>query len=217
MDKNVMNKLSYGIFVCTAKEGEKDNGCIINTVTQLTTTPNVVSIAVNKANYTHDMIVRTREFNVSVINEDGEFEMIKQFGFQSGKDVDKFSPESGHWMEENKSECKRAANGIMYITKGVNSYISCKVKESMDLGTHTLFICEVTYGEILNDVPSATYAYYHQHIKTQVEQVGTTADGKAVWKCKICGYVYEGDPIPDDFICPWCKHPSDDFERVLQL
>ena len=181
MDKNVMNKLSYEIFVCTAKEGDKDNGCIINTVTQLTTTPNVVSIAVNKANYTHDMIVRTREFNVSVINEDGEFEMIKQFGFQSGKDVDKFSPESGHWMEENKSECKRAANGIMYITKGVNSYISCKVKESIDLGTHTLFICEVTDGEILNDVPSATYAYYHQHIKTQVEQVGTTADGKAVW------------------------------------
>lgn len=214
MDKNVMNKLSYGIFVCTAKEGNKDNGCIINTVTQLTTTPNVVSVAVNKANYTHDMIVRTRVFNVSVINQDGQFDMIKHFGFQSGKDVDKFAPGSGHWMEENEAACLRAANGIMYITEGVNSYISCKVKETVDLGTHTLFICDVTDGEILNDVPSATYAYYHQNIKTQVEQIGTTPEGKAVWKCKICGYVYEGDPVPEDFICPWCKHPAEDFERV---
>lgn len=217
MDAKVMNNLSYGIFVCTAKEGDKDNGCIINTTTQLTTTPNVVSVAVNKSNYTHDMIVRTGEFNVSIINEDCQFDMIKHFGFQSGRDVDKFSPESGEWMAENLASCKRSANGIMYITNGVNSYISCKVKDTVDLGTHTLFICEVIDGEIINDVPSATYAYYHQHIKTQVEQIGTTPEGKVIWKCKICGYVYEGDPIPDDFICPWCKHPSTDFEKVVQL
>ena len=120
-------------------------------------------------------------------------------------------------MKENIESCKRSANGVMYITQGVNSYISCKVKDTVDLGTHALFICEVTDGEIINDVPSATYAYYHQHIKTQVEQIGTTPEGKVIWKCKICGYVYEGDPIPEDFICPWCKHPASDFEKVALL
>jgi len=216
MDTKVMNKLSYGIFVCTAKEGDKDNGCIINTVTQVTTEPNVVSVAINKNNYTHDMIVRTGDFNICIINEDCEFDMIKQFGFQSGKDVDKFAPESGEWMKENINSCKRSANGLIYIAKGVNSYISCKVKDTVDLGTHTLFICDVTDGEILNDVPSATYEYYHQNIKTQIEQIGTTPEGKIVWRCVICGYIYEGDPIPEDFICPWCKHPASDFERVEQ-
>lgn len=214
MDNKVMEKLSYGLFVCTAKEGDKDNGCIINTVTQVTSTPNRVAVAINKDNYTHDMVVNTKAMNVSTINEDAEFDMFKHFGFQSGKDVNKFSVDSGKWMEENLDKCKIADNGIMYITVGVNSYMSLLVEDIIDLGTHSLFICTVTNGKILNDVASATYEYYHQHIKTQVEKVGTTPEGKTVWKCKICGYIYEGEDLPEDFICPWCKHPAEDFEKV---
>lgn len=215
MDTKVMNKLSYGLFVLTAHEEGKDNGCITNTAAQVTSTPNRVSIAVNKDNYTHDMIMRTKACNISIISEDAEFEMFKQFGFQSGRDVDKFSEESGEWMRENKASCQRAANGVMYITKGCNSYISLWVTDTIDLGTHTLFICDVVNGEILSGVPSATYAYYHAHIKTQVQKVGTTPEGKTIWRCKICGYEYVGDELPDDFICPVCKHPASDFEKVV--
>lgn len=214
MDKKVMNQLSYGLFVLTAEEEGKDNGCIINTAAQVTTTPNRVTIAVNKGNYTHHMIMRTRKCNISVISEDAEFEMFKQFGFQSGGGIDKFSPDSGVWMKENKASCRRAENGVMYITKGCNSYLSLKVFETVDLGTHTLFICDVTGGEMLSSVPSATYAYYHAHIKTQVQKVGTTPEGKTVWRCKICGYEFVGDELPEDFVCPVCKHPAEDFERV---
>ncbi len=214
MDNKVMNKLSYGLFVLTATEDGKDNGCITNTAAQVTTTPNRVTIAVNKDNYTHGMIMRTKACNISIISEDAEFEMFQQFGFQSGANVDKFSEESGAWMKENKSSCKRAANGVMYITKGCNAYISLYVTDTVDLGTHTLFICNVINGEILSDVPSATYAYYHAHIKTQMQKTGTTPDGKTVWKCKICGYEYVGETLPDDFICPVCKHPASDFEKV---
>lgn len=214
MDNKVMNNLSYGLFVLTAKEGEKDNGCIINTAMQVTSTPNRVSIAVNKTNYTHDMIVRTKACNVSIVSEAAVFDMFKHFGFQSGKDVDKFSVDSGEWMKENRDNCKRAANGIMYIASGINAYISLEVESQVDLGTHTMFICNVTDGEILNDTPSATYSYYHANIKNQVQKVGTTPEGKTIWKCKICGYEYEGEELPEDFICPWCKHPASDFEKV---
>ena len=214
MDSKVMNKLSYGLFVLTATEEGKDNGCITNTAAQVTTTPNRVTIAVNKDNYTHGMIMRTKACNISIISEDAEFEMFQQFGFQSGANVDKFSEESGAWMKENKASCKRAANGVMYITKGCNAYISLYVTDTVDLGTHTLFICDVVNGEILSDVPSATYAYYHAHIKTQMQKTGTTKDGKTVWRCKICGYEYVGETLPDDFICPVCKHPASDFEKI---
>ncbi|MBO5424269.1 MAG: flavin reductase [Lachnospiraceae bacterium] len=215
MDNKVMEKLSYGLFVCTAKDGEKDNGCIINTATQVTSSPNRVMVAINKDNYTHDMVVKTKALNVSTISEAASFDMFKHFGFQSGRDVDKFSPSSGEWMKENLASCKRAKNGIMYITEGVNSYISLEVYEMVDLGSHTMFICDVVDGEVLNDIASATYAYYHKSIKTQVEKVGATPEGKTVWKCKICGYVYEGEDLPEDFICPWCKHPASDFEKVV--
>lgn len=216
MDMKVMNQLSYGLFVLTAKEGDKDNGCIINTAMQVTATPNRVSVTVNKGNYTHDMIARTKSCNISIISEDASFDMFRHFGFQSGRDVNKFSAESGEWMKENINRCKRSANGIMYIAEGVNAYISLEVESQVDLDTHTMFICKVTDGEILNDTPSATYSYYHSNIKTQVEKVGTTPEGKTVWKCKICGYVYEGEELPEDFICPWCKHPASDFEKVVQ-
>lgn len=214
MDMKVMNLLSYGLFVLTATEDGKDNGCITNTAAQVTTTPNRVTIAVNKDNYTHGMIMRTKALNISIISEDAEFEMFRHFGFQSGANVDKFSEASGDWMKENKAFCKRAANGVMYIEKGCNAYLSLYVTDMVDLGTHTLFICDVVNGEILSNVPSATYAYYHANIKTQVKKVGTTPEGKTIWKCRICGYEYVGDELPEDFICPVCKHPASDFEKI---
>lgn len=207
MDSNAMFKLSYGLFVLTAKEGEKDNGCIINTAIQATATPNQVSICVNKENYSHDMIMRTGEFTVSIISEKADFDLFKHFGFQSGRDVNKF---------DGFTDCKRGENGICYITKGTNAYISVKVVKTEDLGTHTMFIGEVTDMEVLDEAPSATYAYYFENIKPKPEEVGKTKDGQTIWRCKICGYEYVGEEIPEDFVCPLCKHPASDFEKIVR-
>ena len=207
MDKKAMYKLSYGLFVVTARVGEKDNGCITNTAIQVTSEPNRISLAVNKANYTHDMIKETGEFTVSVISEDASFDLFKHFGFQSGRDVDKFA---------GYTDCKRAANKTMIITKGTNAYLSGKVFQSVDLGTHTLFIADVTDMEVLSDAASATYTYYQDNIKPKPEAVGTTADGQTIWRCRICGYEYVGEELPDDFICPLCKHPASDFEKITK-
>ena len=201
-----MYKLSYGLFVLTAKNGEKDNGCIINTAIQAASTPNQISICVNKANYTHDMILSTREFTISVISQKADFELFKHFGFQSGKDVDKF---------KNYSFCKRGSNGIMYITEGTNAFISVKVAKTEDLGSHTMFVGEITDMEVLAETPSATYEYYMNNIKPKPDAVGKTADGQTIWRCKICGYEYVGEELPEDFICPTCKHPAADFEKVV--
>ena len=201
-----MYKLSYVLFVLTAKNGEKDNGCIINTAIQAASTPNQISICVNKANYTHDMILSTREFTISVISQKADFELFKHFGFQSGKDVDKF---------KNYSFCKRGSNGIMYITEGTNAFISVKVAKTEDLGSHTMFVGEITDMEVLAETPSATYEYYMNNIKPKPDAVGKTADGQTIWRCKICGYEYVGEELPEDFICPTCKHPAADFEKVV--
>lgn len=207
MDKKAMYKLSYGLFVLTAKEGEKDNGCIINTAIQAASMPNQISICVSKANYTHDMVMRTGEFTVSIISQKADFELFKHFGFQSGKDVDKF---------DSYTACKRGENGIYYITEGTNAYISVHVTKTVDLDSHTMFIGEVTDMEVLEDEPSVTYEYYLNNIKPKPEAVGTTSDGQTVWRCKICGYEYVGEELPDDFICPLCKHPASDFEKVTK-
>ena len=206
MNKKAMYKLSYGLFVLTAKEDGKDNGCIINTAVQAASEPNQLSICVNKANYTHDMIMRTEEFNVSTINQNADFELFKHFGFQSGNETNKF---------ENFLNFKRSKNGISYITKGINSYISVKVNKTVDLGSHTMFIGEITDMDVLNDIPSATYEYYLNNIKPKPEAVGTTNDGQTIWRCTICGYEYVGEELPDDFVCPLCKHPASDFEKVV--
>ena len=197
MDKEAMYKLSYGLFVLTAKENEKDNGCIINTVTQVTTEPNRITIAVNKQNYTHDMIVNTGEFNVSVLSQNSKFETYKHWGFQSGANVDK---------TENIT-FSRAGNGIIYIEDETNAYISGKVISSIDLGTHTLFIADVTDCKNLTNDESVTYSYYQKNIKPAPQQK------KEGYICTVCGYIYEGEVLPDDFICPWCKHPASDFEH----
>ena len=201
MNQAAMFQLSYGLFVLSAKDGEKDNGCIVNTVQQVTTTPNRISVAVNKGNFTHDMIRDTGSFNVSILSEEVPFEIFKHFGFQSGRDVDKL---------ENFTEYARASNGIIYLNKYANAFLSASVAETVDLGTHTMFIADVTGGEVLSQVPSVTYAYYHKHIKPQPQETKKTG-----WRCKICGYIYEGEDLPADFICPICKHGASDFERIV--
>ena len=199
MDEKAMFRLSYGLFVVTAREGDKDNGCITNTVQQVTVTPNRITVAVNKANYTCGMIERTRKFNVSILSEKSSFDTFKHWGFQSGANVDKavgitFS---------------RAENGVIYVTEGVNAVLCANVSQIIDLGTHLLFIADVEDAFVLSDTPSATYACYHQHIKPAPQ-----AQKKKGWVCTICGYIYEGESLPDDFICPLCKHPASDFKPL---
>ncbi len=207
MDKKAMYKLSYGLFVLTAREGDKDNGCIVNTAIQAASAPNQLSVCVNKANYTHDMIKRTGEFTVSVISERAGFELFTHFGFQSGKEVNKF---------EAYEKCERGANGIYYVTEGTNAYLSVKVTKTEDLGSHTMFIGEVTDMEVLSEYPSVTYAYYLDHIKPAPKAVGKTERGETIWRCTICGYEYVGEELPENFICPICKHPASDFEKITK-
>lgn len=206
MNQKAIYKLSYGLFVLTAKEGEKDNGCIINTAIQAASSPNQISICVNKANYTHDMITRTGAFTVSVISQDAGFDLFRHFGFQSGKEVDKF---------DAFTDCKRGANGIYYITKGTNAFMSVCVEKTVDLGSHSMFIGEVTDMDVLSDSASVTYEYYLKNIKPKRQEVGKTKDGKTIWRCSVCGYEYAGEELPDDFICPLCKHPASDFEKII--
>ena len=201
VEQNAMFSLSYGLFVLTARDGAKDNGCIINTVTQLTDTPKRISIAVNKANYTHDMIKKTGVFNVSVLSNDAPFAMFQHYGFQSGRDVDKFAGVQG---------MARATNGVYYLPYCTNAFISARVTQTIEFETHTLFIADVTEARQLSDVPSMTYAYYFANVKPKPSKLKEQHG----WVCKICGYVYEGEDLPADFICPLCKHGAEDFEKV---
>lgn len=201
MNPDVMKKLTYGLFVLTARDGQKDNGCIINTAVQVASEPNTISISVNKANYTHDMILKTGKFNVSILSEEAKFDTFEHFGFQSGRDVDKFA----------EVEISRADNGIAIIhNEQTNGYLSGKVIQSIDLGSHTLFIATVEDGEVWSDTPSTTYAYYFANIKPKPQP----KPKQKGWICTICGYIYEGEVLPDDFICPVCKHPASDFRPL---
>ena len=199
MNNDVMFKIGYGLYVLTACD-EKDNGCIINTVMQVTSNPLQVAIAVNKKNYTNEMIRKTRKFNLSILSEKSNFELYRHFGFQSGRDVDKFA---------KFSDVKRSPNGVLYITQGTNAYISAYVQQEIDLGTHSMFIAQLVAAESLSDDKSATYDYYQKCIKQKPQE--TLKKG---WRCKICGYIYEGEDLPADYICPICKHGAADFEKI---
>lgn len=198
-----MYKLSYGLFVLSTWFEGRDYGCIINTAAQVTSEPNRISIAVNKANYTHDMLLKSGKFNISILSESARFDLFQRFGFQSGRTVDKFA---------GYEACARSDNGVLYVTEGVNGYISATVEQAIDLGSHTLFIASVDDMDVLSDVASATYAYYQSSIKPKPEKPAGGA--KTVWRCTVCGYVYEGEELPADFVCPLCKHPASDFEKV---
>ena len=203
MDQKSMYKLTYGLFVLTTNHQQKDYGCITNTAVQVASSPNSISVAVNKGNYTHDMLMQSDVFTVSVLSEAAEFSTFKRFGFQSGRDVDKFA---------DYADVERVSNGTLAITAGTNAYLSATITKRVDLGSHTLFVGEVTDGEVLSATPSVTYTYYQEHIKPKPQK--RVENGKTIWRCTICGYEWEGEELPEDFICPICKHPASDFVKV---
>ena len=205
MNPKTLFNISYGLYVLTTNLDGKDNGCIINTVTQVAMNPDQITIAVNKANYTRDLISASKKFTASIISEAASFDLFKHFGFQSGRTVDKFA---------GFTDWKRGANGIPIITQGTNAYIAGWVTQEIDLGSHTLFVASITDMDILTDIPSCTYNYYQQNIKPKPQPATQVPAGKHVYRCKICGYEYIGDELPADFICPLCKHPASDFEQV---
>ncbi len=200
MDNKALFNIGYGLYVVTAKDGDRSNGCIINTVMQVTSSPLLIAVGVNKQNYTHDLIIKNGEFNISILTEDAPFEVFKHFGFQTGKLVDKLSD----YEEKSMGE-----NGLFYLTKYTNAYLSCKLMDVIDFGTHSLFKAEVIDAKVINEDDAVTYTYYHKNIKPKPEQ-----QSKKGWRCNICGYVHEGEDLPSDFVCPLCKHGADDFIEI---
>ena len=203
MDQKIMHALSYGLFVLSARQGEKDNGCIINTAIQVTAAPNRIVMAVSKDNLTHDMVRDSGQFTLSILSEEADFALFQRFGYQSGREADKFA---------GLEDIARDGNGVRYLTRQVSAWLSCQVVSATDLGTHTLFLADVLDGARLSQAPSLTYAHYQQHIKPGVPPA--SGQGKKRWICTVCGYVYEGEELPADIICPLCKHPASDFERM---
>lgn len=206
LDQKALYKLTYGLFLLTAKDDDIQNGCIVNTAFQITSSPVKLCVTVNKNNFTHDLIHKSGVFTLSALSQDASFDLFKRFGFQSGHNVNKF---------DGFNSYKTLDNSTVYITEGTNAYFSANVLCEVDCVTHTMFIGEVTQMQVLSDVPSATYEYYQNNIKPKPQAVGVTPNGQIIWRCKICGYEYIGDPIPEDFICPVCKHPASDFERII--
>ena len=200
MNTSALFKIGYGLYVLTANEQGKDNGCIVNTVMQITSEPLQVAVCVNKNNYTCGMIQHTRKFNISVLTEETGFDVFKNFGYQSGQNTDKFT---------NFTDVKRTNNGVLYITKNTNAYFSAWVQQEIDLGTHIMFIAQLIEAEVLSNKPTVTYDFYQKYIKPKPEKTE-----KKGWRCKICGYVYEAEDLPADFICPICKHGAVDFEKI---
>lgn len=203
IEKEAMFKITYGLYMLTTTDGSKQNGCIVNTVSMLTDNPKRIVVFVNKANYSEELLRKTGIFNVSVLTESAPFEIYKQFGFVSGRDKDKF--EGGRYATSE--------NGLYYLPEHTNAVISAKVTDALDYGTHTLFVAEVTEAKTLSTEKSVTYDYYQSNVKPKPQ--AQKAEGtKKKWVCKICGYTHEGEELPEDFICPWCKHPAEDFELI---
>ncbi|MBQ9901591.1 MAG: flavin reductase [Clostridia bacterium] len=200
MDTKALQKIQYGLFVLSAHQDGKDNACIVNTVVQVTSSPMCVAVTVNKQNYTHDMIAATNKFNISIIDVTAPFGIFERFGFQSGRTADKFDGFEG---------AVRTGNGLIRLTEYACAFISGWVVSSVDLGTHTMFIARVSDCGVLGDNEAMTYNYYHANVKPKPQ--ASAAKG---FRCKICGYIYEGDVLPADFVCPLCKHGAEDFERI---
>lgn len=203
IEKEAMYKLTYGLFVLTTTDGAKQNGCIVNTVSMITDCPKRITVFVNNANYSAELLKKTGVFNVSVLTEKTPFDIFKQFGFASGRDTDKFADKA----------YPKTENGLYYVPEVSNAVLSAKVVDYYDYGTHTLFVAEVTEAKTLSADKSVTYEYYQGNIKPRVTATPKAETAVEKWVCKICGYVHEG-PLPDDFTCPWCKHPAEDFEKI---
>ena len=198
LDQTALFKIEYGLYVVTSNDGKKDNGMIVNTVTQLTDKPFRVAVNINKANYTHDVVKKTKKLNVNILSQDTPFDLIKKYGFVSGRNTDKFQGE----------ELLRSSNGLVVLPDHINAILSLEVEDYVDLDTHGMFICRVVEAKKINNNPTLTYNYYQQNIKPKPEEK------KKGYVCKVCGYVYEGDELPEDFICPLCKHGASDFEKL---
>lgn len=198
-DLTALFKIGYGLYVVTSNDGTKDNGLIVNTVTQLTDNPNRIAVNINKANYSHHVIKKTGVMNVNCLSVEAPYEVFQNFGFQSGRTVDKFA----NWP------AYRSDNGLMFLPKYINAFMSLKVEQYVDLDTHGMFICTVTEARVMSDKDTMTYTYYHNNVKPKPQ-----TEGKKGFVCKICGYIYEGDVLPDDYICPLCKHGVADFEPI---
>ncbi len=198
-DLSALFNIGYGLYVVTSNDGKKDNGLIVNTVTQVTSSPNRLAVTINKENYSHHVIKQTGKMNINCLNVDAPFRLFENFGFKSGRSADKFAD----------YEFIRSDNGLPFLTAYINSFMSLKVEEYVDLGTHGMFICSVTEARVMNDKETMTYSYYHKNVKPAAD-----TEGKKGFVCKICGYIYEGDKLPDDFICPLCKHGASDFEPI---
>ena len=199
IDLTALFKIEYGLYAVTSKIGEKDNALIVNTVSQVTNTPARVVVTIDKKNYSHDIIKETGILNVNCLSVRTPFEIYEKFGFHSGKDTDKLSDIAFF----------RTENGLCCLSDYINAYISLKVFEYVDLGTHGMFICDVTEANVISDEETMTYFYYFKNVKPKPE-----TKNKKGFVCKICGFIYEGDTLPDDFICPICKHPASDFEQI---
>ncbi|MBE6854578.1 MAG: MBL fold metallo-hydrolase [Ruminococcus sp.] len=198
-DLTALFNIGYGLYVVTSNDGKKDNGLIVNTVTQVTNTPNRVAVTINKENYSHHIIQQTGKMNVNCLTTDTPYAAFEKFGFTSGRNVDKFAD----------CEPLRSDNGLVFLPRHINAFISLKVEQYVDLGTHGMFICEVTEARVISNAESMTYTYYLNNVKPKPE-----TEGKKGYVCKICGYVYEGDHLPEDYICPLCKHGAADFEPI---
>lgn len=198
-DMTALFNIGYGLYVITSNDGKKDNGLIVNTVTQVTNTPNRIAVTINKENYSHHIIKQTGVMNINCLTVDAPFKVFESFGFVSGRNVDKFAD----------CEPLRSDNGLVVLPRYINSFMSLKVEQYIDIDTHGMFICSVTEARVLSDRETMTYSYYFDNVKPKPE-----TDGKKGYVCKICGYVYEGDELPEDFICPLCKHGASDFEEI---
>ena len=198
-DLTALFNIGYGLYVVTSNDGKKDNALIVNTVTQVTNTPNRLAVTINKDNYSHHIIKQTGKMNINCLTVDAPFSVFEKYGFVSGRTTDKFAGE----------EVLRSDNGLVFLPKFINSFMSLKVEQYVDLDTHGMFICSVTEARVLSDRETMTYSYYHANVKPKPK-----TEGKKGFVCKICGYVYEGENLPEDFICPLCKHPASDFEPI---
>ncbi|MBQ3195170.1 MAG: flavin reductase [Clostridia bacterium] len=198
-DLSALFKIGYGLYVVTCHDGKKDNGLIVNTVTQVTNTPNRIAVTINKENYSHHVIKQTGKMNINCLTVDAPFVVFEKFGFVSGRNVDKFA------------DCTplRSDNGLVFLPRYINSFMSLKVEQYVDLDTHGMFICSITESRVISDKETMTYTYYQNNVKPKPK-----TEGKKGYVCKICGYIYEGDPLPEDFICPLCKHGAADFEPI---
>ena len=200
MDTNALFKIGYGLYVVTTNDNGIDNGCILNSIMQVTSEPCQIAVCVNKNNYTCEIIQRTKKFNVSILTEETSFDVFKNFGYQSGRTTNKFI---------NFTDVARSNNGIYYINKNTNAYLSAWVHQEIDLGTHIMFIAQLVEAQILSDKPTVTYEFYQKNIKPKPQDTN-----KKGWRCKICGFIYEEEILPPDYICPISKHGAVDFEKI---